>query len=489
MLRLRRRALPREQRGARGRRRATTQVRERLVARGARSIKVGDGARARRHDGPGDHRGSTASKVLGYIEKGIERGRQARCSTAAATRTRSTRTATSSARRIFDDVKPEMMIAPRGDLRPGAVPDAGQGLRRGGRDRERARAGQRHQHLHHAAASAAREYRYRVERQHARRQHRRRGARWRSSRSAAPRAASSATSRRTAATRSTSTPTRRSSSRAGGRRDARWRTVMPRTSIGGLIQCSNPINDESRAGREDQAGDVRQAPAAHRGGGQEGRADPLPAGDLQRPVLLPEPGRALVRRGRAVPGPTTDAIAKLAREVPDGDGGAGLRARACRASTTTPPRCTTPTAATSASTARTTSRTPRASGRSTSSSPATSATRCSRRATPRSASTSATTATSPRARALLGLNGAEIVFNPSATVAGLSQYLWKLEQPAHAVANGYFMGCINRVGTEAPWNIGKFYGSSYFVRPARQLPRARPARTTTSWWSPRWTST
>ena len=59
--------------------------------------------------------------------------------------------------------------------------------------------------------------------------------------------------------------------------------------------------------------------------------------------------------------------------------------------------------ATSASTARTTSRTPRASGRSTSSSPATSATRSSRRATPRSASTSATTATSPRARALLGL--------------------------------------------------------------------------------------
>ena len=55
--------------------------------------------------------------------------------------------------------------------------------------------------------------------------------------------------------------------------------------------------------------------------------------------------------------------------------------------------------------------------------------------------------------------------NPSATVAGLSQYLWKLEQPAHAVANGYFMGCINRVGTEAPWNIGKFYGSSYFVDP------------------------
>jgi len=75
----------------------------------------------------------------------------------------------------------------------------------------------------------------------------------------------------------------------------------------------------------------------------------------------------------------------------------------------------------------------------------------------------------PEGARLLGLNGAEIVFNPSATVAGLSQYLWKLEQPAHAVANGYYMGCINRVGTEAPWNIGKFYGTSYFVNPRGQI--------------------
>lgn len=71
----------------------------------------------------------------------------------------------------------------------------------------------------------------------------------------------------------------------------------------------------------------------------------------------------------------------------------------------------------------------------------------------------------PEGARILGLHGAEIVLNPSATVAGLSQYLWKLEQPAHAVANGYFVGAINRVGTEAPWNIGKFYGTSYFVDP------------------------
>lgn len=69
----------------------------------------------------------------------------------------------------------------------------------------------------------------------------------------------------------------------------------------------------------------------------------------------------------------------------------------------------------------------------------------------------------------LGLNGAEIVYNPSATTVGQSQYLWKLEQPAHAVANGYYMGCINRVGTEAPWNLGKFYGTSYFVNPLGEI--------------------
>ena len=71
----------------------------------------------------------------------------------------------------------------------------------------------------------------------------------------------------------------------------------------------------------------------------------------------------------------------------------------------------------------------------------------------------------PEGARLLGLHGAEIVFNPSATVAGLSQYLWRLEQPAHAVANGYFMGCINRVGEETPWKLGRFYGTSYFVNP------------------------
>lgn len=75
----------------------------------------------------------------------------------------------------------------------------------------------------------------------------------------------------------------------------------------------------------------------------------------------------------------------------------------------------------------------------------------------------------PEGARILGLHGAEILFNPSATVAGLSEYLWELEQPAHAVANGYFVGAINRVGTEAPWNIGHFYGKSYFCNPRGKI--------------------
>jgi N-carbamoylputrescine amidase len=75
----------------------------------------------------------------------------------------------------------------------------------------------------------------------------------------------------------------------------------------------------------------------------------------------------------------------------------------------------------------------------------------------------------PEGARCLGLAGAEIVFNPSATVAGLSEYLWKLEQPAHAVANQYFIGAINRPGFEEPWRIGEFYGQSYFCDPRGKI--------------------
>jgi beta-ureidopropionase len=68
----------------------------------------------------------------------------------------------------------------------------------------------------------------------------------------------------------------------------------------------------------------------------------------------------------------------------------------------------------------------------------------------------------------IGLAGARIVFNPSATSRGLSQYLWRLEQPAAAVANEYFVGAINRVGVE-PLGDNDFYGQTYFADPRGQL--------------------
>lgn len=73
----------------------------------------------------------------------------------------------------------------------------------------------------------------------------------------------------------------------------------------------------------------------------------------------------------------------------------------------------------------------------------------------------------------LALNGAEYIVNPSATVAGLSKYLWELEQPASAAANGVFIGAINRIGKEQPWadefGMGEFYGSTYIVNPRGEI--------------------
>ncbi|CAD7697204.1 unnamed protein product [Ostreobium quekettii] len=77
-----------------------------------------------------------------------------------------------------------------------------------------------------------------------------------------------------------------------------------------------------------------------------------------------------------------------------------------------------------------------------------------------------------------GLNGAEIVFNPSATVGALSEPMWSIEARNAAIANSYFVGAINRVGTEtfpneftsgdgkpAHKDFGHFYGSSYVAAP------------------------
>ena len=96
----------------------------------------------------------------------------------------------------------------------------------------------------------------------------------------------------------------------------------------------------------------------------------------------------------------------------------------------------------------------------------------------------------PEGARALGLNGAEIVFIPSATSRGLSEYLWRIEQVSHAVANGYFVGHHQPGRHRADFGDDDFYGQSYFVRPARPVRRRRRrAPTTRSSSSATWTST
>jgi beta-ureidopropionase len=79
---------------------------------------------------------------------------------------------------------------------------------------------------------------------------------------------------------------------------------------------------------------------------------------------------------------------------------------------------------------------------------------------------------------MYALNGAEIIFNPSATVSGLSEPIWPIEARNAAIANHCFTFAINRVGTESFQNaftsgdgkpahhdFGHFYGSSYVAAP------------------------
>ena len=115
---------------------------------------------------------------------------------------------------------------------------------------------------------------------------------------------------------------------------------------------------------------------------------------------------------------------------------------------------------------------------------ATSATRCSRRATRKVGVYICYDRHFPEGARALGLNGAEIVFNPSATVAGLSQYLWKLEQPAHAVANGYFVAASQPRRHRSAVEHRQVLRDELHRRSARQLPRHRQPRTRTSSSSP-----
>ena len=113
---------------------------------------------------------------------------------------------------------------------------------------------------------------------------------------------------------------------------------MARVVKCGLIQASHACRTDEPLEK------IREAEhrEAHRSfieqAGQAGRADPLHAGDLHRPVLLRRAEHALVRSGRADSRRADDAADAGSREeARDGDRRADLRGRDRPASTTTPP--------------------------------------------------------------------------------------------------------------------------------------------------------
>ena len=191
-------------------------------------------------------------------------------------------------------------------------------------------------------------------------------------------------------------------------------------------------------------------------------------------------------------GPTTKRMQDLAKQTGHGPRRPDVRGGRAgpRASTTTRPRSSTPTARTSASTARRTSRTSKGFWEKYYFRPGNLGYPVFETAVGKIGVYICYDRHFPEGARALGLNGAEIVLIPSATSRGLSEYLWRVEQVSHALANGYFVGTINRVGVEAEIGPDDFYGQSYFCDPRGQFvggvgsphdeelldPRPRPRR-------------
>ena len=75
----------------------------------------------------------------------------------------------------------------------------------------------------------------------------------------------------------------------------------------------------------------------------------------------------------------------------------------------------------------------------------------------------------PEHARLLALNGADLVFVPTAT-GGMSRYLWEIELQAHAIDNIYYVGGVNRVGYDQGGSTDQsYYGASFFTDPKGKI--------------------
>ena len=242
----------------------------------------------------------------------------------------------------------------------------------------------------------------------------------------------------------------------------------------GLVQmrCSTDPDDNLRRACEA----LREAAAA-------GGAGRLPARAVPHAVFLPGRGPGAVRPRRADPRPDD----RGARRRRAGDAAWSSSARSSSGgrpgSTTTRRSCSTPTGRSAVATARCTSPTTRSITRSTISPPATSGSRRSRRACARVGTLVCWDQWYPEAARLTALQGAEVLFYPTAigwhpaekAEFGAAQAdAWETVQRAHAISNGLFVAAVNRVGHEGPAEGGlEFWGGSFLADPfGRVLARA-----------------
>jgi beta-ureidopropionase len=75
----------------------------------------------------------------------------------------------------------------------------------------------------------------------------------------------------------------------------------------------------------------------------------------------------------------------------------------------------------------------------------------------------------PEVARVYGVKGAQLLITPSATSGPESERVWELEQQAHALANGFFVGAINRVASGEPCDSGPFFGKSFFCDPGGHI--------------------
>ena len=176
-----------------------------------------------------------------------------------------------------------------------------------------------------------------------------------------------------------------------------------------------------------------------------------------------------------IPGPTTEALAAVARETGMVVVGSLFERRTAGRLPQHGRRPRRRRLARAASTARCTSPTTRSTTRSTTSPPATSASRRSRPSTRRVGTLVCWDQWYPEAARLTALQGAEILFYPTAigwhpaekAEFGEAQAdAWETIQRAHAIANGVFVAAVNRVGHEGPADGGlEFWGGSFVADP------------------------